>query len=867
MKNTPTRTASSKRSGQKVTQNTPIKKAISSNTFFCIALTLFVLAGMLLEFYPFRALECHVYDLMMTLRHKQEANRLVLVEIDERSLDEIGPWPWPRSYIARVVQRISESSPKALGIYLLFSDREHNAGLTEIKDIRNTLQTNKIISRRRDASKVYAILAKSERELDHDARLLSAVNTAVNVVLPVLFNLGPQHSKNIHPLSTKLKRNSLNRLIPLPDQRERLLHVIGLTPGQAKKVPRAKEIIPTYGDLARRASALGHINIIPDTDGKVRSLPLFIQYKGRYFPSFALQLAAKYVGARLNDLTPINGSNGSGALHLGSLTIPADSGYRMLIDYNDGRTQHETLSFSSVLNGDFERNVFRKKIVLLGVAAERISHRYQTPLHAAAPEIEIVAVALENIVSGRHVARPSWAFPLEAMVVIYLCVFLVFVIPRVRPRVGAFILGSFIVTWTGTMVLVFLEYGYWLWVFPCFLVAVPGYGFFVFKRSSEKLRDETVEANKALGLSFQGQGMLDMAFEKFLKCPVKNSSVRQSLYNLGLDFERKRMLNKAVAVYEHIGKAGGFKDVHERIVRLKDAGETVILPPKAKKKGAGLAKPALSKPTLGRYEILKELGQGAMGTVYLGKDHKINREVAIKTLRYGDVESDQLEEVKTRFFLEAEAVGKLSHPNIVTIFDVGEDHDMAYMAMELLKGAELAEYCRKDNLLPVDRVLRIASSVADALSYAHSCGVVHRDIKPANVILLENDQVKVTDFGIARVLNISETQTGVVLGTPGYMSPEQVGGKKVDGRSDLFSLGVVCYELLTGEKPFKGENIAAVMYAIAKSPYQPIKKIVPTIPRCSAQIVDRLLTKGVSKRLGPASKVVKEIDKCLSKLG
>jgi serine/threonine-protein kinase len=144
--------------------------------------------------------------------------------------------------------------------------------------------------------------------------------------------------------------------------------------------------------------------------------------------------------------------------------------------------------------------------------------------------------------------------------------------------------------------------------------------------------------------------------------------------------------------------------------------------------------------------------------------------------------------------------------------------------------------------------------------------VVHRDIKPANIILLENDQVKVTDFGIARVLNISETQTGVVLGTPGYMSPEQVGGKKVDGRSDLFSLGVVLYELLTGEKPFTGDNIAAVMYAIAKSSYPSIKKIAPNIPRCCAQIVDRLPTKQVTKRLGPAGKVVKEIDNCLSKL-
>lgn len=843
-----------------------IKKALFSNTFFFLALTLLILAGMLIEFYPFGALECRVYDLMMTLRHKQETNPVVLVEIDDRSLNEIGPWPWPRSHIAEVVRRISESAPKALGIYLLYSDREYNAGLTEIKHIRNTLRTNKLISRRRDALKIDAILAKSERALDHDARLLSAVNAAVNVVMPVLFNFGPQHRENTPRVSAWLKRNSLDRLTPLPDKRERFLDVIGLTPGQAKKMPRAAGIIPTYRVLARKAGALGHINIIPDKDGKVRRLPLFIHYRGRYFPSFVFQLAAKYLGGRLYDLKTMNRSTGYAGLRLGSLAIPTDSSYRMLIDYNGGRTPYETLSFSNVLKGNFKRKVFRRKIVLLGVTAERISERYQTPVHSAAPEIQIVASAVENIVNGRHVARPPWAFSLEAMMVIYLCVFLVFVIPRVRLRVGAFILGSFVVTWTGTMVLLFLEYGYWLWIFPPFLVAILGYGFFVFKMSSEKLRDESVEANKALGLSFQGQGMLDMAFEKFLKCPVKDNSVKQALYNLGLDFERKRMLNKAMTVYEHIGKVGEFKDIRQRIVRLKDVGKTVILPPKANKGSGVLSGPALSKPTLGRYEILKELGQGAMGTVYLGKDHKINREVAIKTLPYVDVESGQLEEVKTRFFREAEAVGTLSHPNIVTIFDVGEDHDMAYMAMELLKGTDLAEYCRKSNLLPVDRVLRIISSVAEALSYAHSCGVVHRDIKPANIILLENDQVKVTDFGIARVLNISETQTGVVLGTPGYMSPEQVGGKKVDGRSDLFSLGVVLYELLTGEKPFKGDNIAAVMYAIAKSSYPPVKKIAPNIPRCCAGIVDGLLAKGVTKRLGPAGKVVKEIDKCLSKL-
>jgi serine/threonine protein kinase len=172
------------------------------------------------------------------------------------------------------------------------------------------------------------------------------------------------------------------------------------------------------------------------------------------------------------------------------------------------------------------------------------------------------------------------------------------------------------------------------------------------------------------------------------------------------------------------------------------------------------------KPVFGRYEILRELGRGSMGTVYLGRDPKINREVAIKTLKYADVGPGEIEQVKTRFFREAEAAGKLSHTNIVSIFDVGEEHDMAYMAMELLNGTDLTRFCAPGHLLPVCQVLPIIADVADALDYAHNQGVIHRDVKPANVMLLEDGRVKVTDFGIALVVDASKTRSGVVLGTP-----------------------------------------------------------------------------------------------------
>ena len=245
--------------------------------------------------------------------------------------------------------------------------------------------------------------------------------------------------------------------------------------------------------------------------------------------------------------------------------------------------------------------------------------------------------------------------------------------------------------------------------------------------------------------------------------PVEEESVQELLYNLGLDFERKRMFNKAVAVYEHIARAANFKDVNDRIKKLNAAGQTIVFGrPGAKKEATMIMDKTEIKPTLGRYEIIRELGRGAMGTVFLGKDPRINREVAIKTLRYEEIDSEQLVEVKKRFFREAEAAGKLSHPNIVTIYDVGEDYDIAYMAMELLEGSDLTKYCRKDNLLPQEEIIRVVSSVAAALDYAHANGIVHRDIKPANIMILSNGEVKVADFGIARVMSTSRTQTGIV---------------------------------------------------------------------------------------------------------
>ncbi|HUP98477.1 MAG TPA: protein kinase [Usitatibacter sp.] len=207
------------------------------------------------------------------------------------------------------------------------------------------------------------------------------------------------------------------------------------------------------------------------------------------------------------------------------------------------------------------------------------------------------------------------------------------------------------------------------------------------------------------------------------------------------------------------------------------------------------------------------------------------------------------QEAKERFFREAETAGRLNHPNIVTIFDAGEEHDLCYIAMEFLKGKDLVGYTKQPNLLPPMKVLSIVERVADALSYAHSMGVVHRDIKPANIMYEpESDTPKVTDFGIARVTDSSRTKTGMVLGTPSYMSPEQLAGKKIDGRSDLFSLGVTLYQMLAGKLPFEGESMTQLMFAIANSPHPQIRDYNPALPEWIVPIIDKALAKDHDKR-------------------
>ncbi|MBI2312191.1 MAG: serine/threonine protein kinase [Betaproteobacteria bacterium] len=270
--------------------------------------------------------------------------------------------------------------------------------------------------------------------------------------------------------------------------------------------------------------------------------------------------------------------------------------------------------------------------------------------------------------------------------------------------------------------------------------------------------------------------------------------------------------------------------------------------------------------TLGRYEILAELGQGAMGIVYKARDPMIDRLVAIKTISLY-LPKDELAEYEARFYQEARAAGRLNHPNIVTIHDVGKEGNVAYMAMEFLEGRELRDLVASGTPLPVAQAVDVAAQVAEGLAYAHDHQVVHRDIKPANIMIVRDGLVKITDFGIARMRQSEvKTMTGYVLGSPKYMSPEQITGKRADHRSDIFSLGIVLYEMLMGNAPFTGDSIHSIMYQTVNLVPEPPSRRNPAVPEMLDLIVAKAMAKDAEARYASTRELATDLRACKEQL-
>ncbi|HYE70762.1 MAG TPA: serine/threonine-protein kinase, partial [Aquabacterium sp.] len=774
----------------------------------------------------FEALERRFYDAASTQSSRQPSDRIAVIAIDDQSIANIGRWPWPRDVHAQLIDQLAAAKAKTVVHTTFFFEPQTDRGLVFIRKIKEALGPGG------ESDGLAKVIAEAEQTLDTDAKLASSMAKAGNVLLPSVFVLGEPQGKADKPLPAFVAKGAIDE-----------------SSGFSVPAVRGQHPIDAIGDAA---AGVGHLNQLNDVDGAVRDDPLLVNYYGKAVPSMALLAAARSLNLGPADIK----LNPGESVQLGKLRVKTDEYGRMLPQFYKGREGKPAFavdSFYDVLSGKIPATKYADKIVLIGATAAGVGTTFPTPGYAGLSPAEMMAHITSSILGEHFIVQPAWGSWAALAVFLGVAAYLIAVLPRLSAGMAAAVTGALLVLLVGSEYVLLSSASTWLkFVFPASLLllghlALTTKRFLVTEAGKLKSDEESAETNRMMGLALQGQGQLDMAFDRFRRVPMSDA-LMDNLYNLALDFERKRQFNKAEAVYEHMAAWNkDYKDLQAKLNRAKNLSETVIL-------GGGGAHPggtmlldggAVEKPMLGRYQVEKELGKGAMGVVYLGKDPKIGRVVAIKTMALSqEFEGDELADARERFFREAETAGRLQHQNIVTIFDAGEEHDLAYIAMEFLKGKDLVDFCKDGNLLPVPRVLSIVARVAEALAYAHRQNVVHRDIKPANIMYeFDTDTVKVTDFGIARITDSSKTKTGLVLGTPSFMSPEQIAGKKVDGRSDLYSLGVMLFQMLTGVLPFRGDSMAELMYKIANEEAPDVRLVRGSLPERLSAVLARSLAK------------------------
>ncbi|MDT8990147.1 serine/threonine-protein kinase [Curvibacter sp. APW13] len=799
-------------------------------------------------------LERRFYDFASTSNSRQPSERIAVIAIDDQSIANIGRWPWPRDVHAKLIDMLAAAKAKTIVHTVLFLEPQADPGLVFIRKMREVLGATAEPGGSNEA--LGRVIAEAETALETDASLASSMRNAGTVLLPSVYALGIPQGKPDADLPPYAAKNTL------PESN-----------GYSLPAVRGQQPIAILGDVA---AGIGHLNQVRDAvDGVVRSEPLLVNYYGSAVPSLALLTAWKSLNLASSDIQLI----GNDAIQLGRLRVKTDDAALMLPQFyrgKDGRPAFAIDSFYDVVTGKIPASKYADKIVIIGATAAGVGEQFAVPGNPAVSPAEMLAHVTSSILSEHFIVQPHWGDWAMLGALLVVAVYTIAILPRLSAAVAAGVTALLFVVLVGGEFGLLAAAGTWLkLVFPAVVLllghlALTTKRFLVTEAGKVKSDEESAETNRMMGLALQGQGQLDMAFDRFRRVPM-GDAVMGNLYNLALDFERKRQFNKAQAVYEHMAAYDkDYKDIAAKLSRAKNLSETVML-------GGGAGHPggtvlldggAVEKPMLGRYQVEKELGKGAMGVVYLGKDPKIGRVVAIKTMALSqEFEGEELSDARERFFREAETAGRLQHQNIVTIFDAGEEHDLAYIAMEFLKGRDLTEYCKGDHLLPVDTVLSVVARVAEALAYAHSHNVVHRDIKPANIMYeRETDTVKVTDFGIARITDSSKTKTGLVLGTPSFMSPEQLAGKRVDGRSDLYSLGVMLYQLLAGVLPFRGDSMAELMFKIANEPTPDIRKVRPELPMDLTVVLGRAMTKAPEERYQDGLAFAKDLRAILSGL-
>lgn len=799
-----------------------------------------------------QSLERQWYDHGVQASHRAPAADVAVIAIDDASIARLGPWPWSRDLSAQLIERLSSAGARSIVWTPPLVQPQAEAGLTQLQNLATLVEGDAELATH---PVLPLLLQQSRKTLDADARLAQALAESRRVLLTAWLSASLADA-GLPALKGKLPPSTAGRLATartdwsLPD----------LPAGQWP-----------LANLADAAAGLGQWSVQADADGVLRSPALWVQHAGRMVPSIALLAAVRHAGGPEGAprLLPER------SLQWGALQVPVEAGLRArlhVVSRGDGSGRaipHDP--FHAVLSGEIPASRFARKTVLVGLTANGLTPTVATPAAAQHAVVDVVAQQVSALLRGQVVRQPGWGGLVNGLQLLGVLAYLVLLVPRLATRsalalsavlsVGLLALGHLLLTQAS------------LWIASVLPVAalLGGHAAMLLTRlvlADEPVSDAAgVQSMHRLGESLLARGQHDLAWEQLRGVPLAllgapaARALMDRLYDLGRAFEDQQRLEPAREVWAHLVRHDqAYRDVAQRLLRLRSAAADDATPPAAD--AAQAAEPAADAPAavlpltaeaaapaagwpLGRFLVQAELARGAMGAVYQGIDSRTRRPVAIKTMALSqEFSGEHLADARQRFLREAETAGRLHHPDIVAIIDAGEDRDLAYIAMELLPGHDLTRYTRPGQLLPVAQVLRLVARIADALDYAHKHGVVHRDIKPANVMVdPARDLVKVTDFGIARITDANKTRTGAVLGTPSYMSPEQLAGRRLDGRSDLYSLGVMLFQLLTGQLPMRGDSMAELMYAIANTPAQDIRQVRPELPQTLAEVVALALEK------------------------
>jgi len=793
--------------------------------------------GIVLLIHWVTPIEQIIYDwTCQYIPHKSNEPQVAVIAIDESSLMQLGDRIWQRSLYAQLIDKIAEKA-KVIGLTIDLTLPTYHANkayidelITTYLPLLNDFSTQYSSLPTTITQKLTALeerLAAVSIELDETEKLARSFKQANKVFFTIPFVLGQATSIPAPSLPAYVMRNNLSQM------QDQLVDFKADLTGLTTALPASI--------LSENAAGMGYFNLGQNTLNPRRQ-PLIIQYNNHYFPSLALSLITDQQAIKL-------GSNNR--LQINQLRIQTDDQLTIFPAFYP-TSEPMVDSLVDVLQNKVDLEKYQDKIVLLGITAPHYSVTQNTPL-GELPTVLILARTINSLLNHDFFITPVWHDYLQIVIFVLAMIYISMILPLIRFYLAIPISITLLLSLT-ILYIILMHYGFLVSLTTSGLLIICGHSIlwvkqgFIAYQDAFRLHPDAVESNRLLGLAFQGQGQLDMALEKFRLCPP-DEAILGLLYNLALDYELKGQLRHAARVYRYmLSHQSSFRDVIQRLdrvtrLRQPHSSTTNYLTDWLRDENS-------EKPFLGRYQLEKQLGKGAMGTVYLGKDPKLNRIVAIKTLAlYQEVAMEESQEATIRFFREASAAGRLHHPHIIAIYDAGEEYDLAYIAMEYFSGGDLLPYTKRDNLLPIPTVISIINHIALALEYAHNQGVIHRDIKPANIMYNPaTDIVKMTDFGIARLTDANKTKTGIILGTPSYMSPEQLAGKQVDGRSDLFSLGVMLYQLLTGELPFQANSLAALMFKITNEPPQEVSQLRANIPTCLIKVIDKALQKEITMR-------------------